>query len=474
MRRAAVLLALTASLCAATLKVQVGGRVMEMPLEKYAAAVVAGEAGVFRSDEALQAMAVVARTYGVRMRGRHASEGFDVCATTHCQRLDVNGVTTRVAKAVDRTAGEMLWYRGKLAFTPYSLDCGGKTEDAAAVWPDETAPYLKSHPGEDCVRSGAGEWRWSGDPEAIASALRKQGLRTPAHIGEIRVVDRTASGRARDLELTGETDVRIAAGAFRFAIGRELGWNTLRSDWFDARAGGGKIWFGGRGAGHGVGLCQRGADEMGAEGRTYRDILAYYFPGTEAGISARGFEWTRLGGEGVALYTTAAARDARILSQAERALHSDLERTGWSAPREIEIRVYPDATSFRDATGEPGWVAAYTRGLQIEMQPGPAAEESVRHEIWHALIESQAAPGLPLWFREGLVEWLSGDAGRGAAQPDDKEFRQTNDPALTRRAYREAAAEVAELTRRYGESALLRWVKSGMPSSISRPATNSK
>ena len=474
MTRVAVLLALAASLSAATLKVQVSGRVVEMPLEKYVAAVVAGEAAVFRSDEALKAIAVAARTYGVKMRGRHAAEGFDVCATTHCQRLDVNGITARVTKAADATAGEMLWFRGKLAFTPYSLDCGGKTEDAAAVWPEDGEPYLKSHTDEYCVRSGAGEWHWSGDPAAIADALRKQGLRTPAHIIEIRVVGRTASGRARDLELAGETDVPIAAGAFRFAIGRELGWNTLRSDWLDARTGGGKIWFGGRGSGHGVGLCQRGADEMGAEGRTYRDILAYYFPGTEVGISARGFEWTRLGAEGVTLYTTAVARDTRILSAAERALHSDLQRTGWSAPHEIEIRVYPDAASFRDATGEPGWVAAYARGWRIEMQPGPAAEETVRHEIWHVLIESQAAPGLPLWFREGLVEWLSGQAGSSARAPRDDEFRQTNDAVVARRAYNEAAAEVAALARRYGETALLRWVKSGIPSSISRPTTNSK
>ena len=110
-----------------------------MPLEKYVlAAVLAGEASVFRSDEALKALAVAARTYAVRMRGRHAAEGFDLCATTHCQRIDLDNVTLRLQKMADATSGEMLWYRGKLAFTPYSLDCGGHTEDAAAVWPDQS------------------------------------------------------------------------------------------------------------------------------------------------------------------------------------------------------------------------------------------------------------------------------------------------------------------------------------------------
>ena len=111
MRRAAALLALALQLSAASLKVQVSGHVVEMPLEKYVAAVLAGEAGVFRSDEALKAMAVVARTYGMRMRGRHAADGFDLCGTTHCQRIDPNAVTARLQRMADATAGEMLWYR---------------------------------------------------------------------------------------------------------------------------------------------------------------------------------------------------------------------------------------------------------------------------------------------------------------------------------------------------------------------------
>ncbi len=67
--------------------------------------------------------------------------------------------------------------------------------------------------------------------------------------------------------------------------------------------------FSGTGSGHGVGLCQKGADEMGAEGRTWRDILAFYYPGTELGRTGRGIAWTRLGGESVALFTTHPDRD---------------------------------------------------------------------------------------------------------------------------------------------------------------------
>jgi len=472
MKLAAVLITLALQVSAASLKVKVGGRVEEVPLERYVAAVLAGEAGVFRSDEALKAMAVVARTYGMRMRGRHTGEGFDLCSTTHCQRIDPGAVTERLQRIAEATAGEMLWYRGKLAFTPYSLDCGGRTEDVGVVWPDEQAVYLKSHVDEYCVRAGGGEWHWAGNPASIDAALRKEGLQTPTRVTGIRVVARTGSGRAKRLELIGGSDVPIAAGALRFAIGRELGWNTLRSDWFDVRG----TAFTGRGSGHGVGLCQRGADQMGAEGRGYREIVAYYFPGTEPGVSARGFEWTRLSGEGIALYTTRPSQDGAVLAAAERALRADIQRTGWTAPGGIEIRVYPGVESFRDATGEPGWVAAYTHGARIEMQPVRYAEKTLRHELFHVLIESQAAPSLPLWFREGLVEFLSGaPVGiRAGRLPSDADLRQTHDAAGARRAYEEAAAAVAELGRHYGAAALLRWVKSGIPSSARSPAVNSK
>jgi SpoIID/LytB domain protein len=42
----------------------------------------------------------------------------------------------------------------------------------------------------------------------------------------------------------------------------------------------------GAGWGHGVGLCQIGAAVMAAGGKTYREILAHYYPGTTVGRPA--------------------------------------------------------------------------------------------------------------------------------------------------------------------------------------------
>lgn len=453
-----------------TVKIRVDGAIRELPIERYVAAVLAGESSVFRSDEALKAMAVAARTYAVRLRGRHAEEGYDFCSTTHCQRVDLGGISPHLESIAAQTAGELLWYQGKPAFTPYSRDCGGKTEDAAAVWPDLGAPYLRSH--DDSHSSPP--WQWRADPAQVAEALRRSQLRSPQRVERIGIVERTASGRARTLVLSGEGEsVRISAGSFRFAIGRALGWNAVLSDRYEIRSG---SVLEGQGSGHGVGLCQRGADLMGMAGKSYREILAFYYPGTEPGLTGRGLPWQRLGGDTLALLTTRPDQDRGVLETAEREAQGISRRTNLSLPRGVEIRVYPDVETFRNATGEPGWVAAHTAGRRIHLQPAAllrsrgVLDQTVRHELLHVLVESQAAPELPLWFREGLVTFLESrgpvaPAAAGAV-PSDFELRQTQDAARARRAYAEAASAVAGLVKRYGETAVLAWVRTGLPAEV--------
>jgi stage II sporulation protein D len=432
----------------------------KLPLERYVAAVLAGEAGILQSDEALKAMAVAARTYAIRLRGRHASEGYDFCTTTHCQRAEPGGVTPRLEAAVAATAGELLWYRGKPAFTPYSRDCGGRTEDAAAVWPDLAAPYLKCHNDPHCPRD---PWQWHADPAKVADALRRAGLRAPRVIEGISIAQRTASDRAAILVLRGSGEaVRISASSFRFAVGRSLGWSSVPSDRYEISG----LDFHGFGSGHGVGLCQHGADRMGAAGSTYRDILAFYYPGAAVGQSARGIPWQTLSGESITLLTTEPGRDREVLAIAERELRVASDRTGWPAPRGIEIRVYPDLDTYRDATGAAGWIAGFTKGRRIHLQRLPR-KETVRHELLHVLVESQAAARLPLWFREGVVEYLESPTASGgtARVPSDAEL-SSNDAGRVRTARADAARMVASLVNRHGEGPVLGWLTRGLPAGL--------
>jgi stage II sporulation protein D len=452
-----------------TLKVRIKSANVEMTVDSYVAAVLAGECSTFRSDEAIKAMAVAARSYALHLRGRHASQGYDLCATTHCQRLDPDSVTPRLASLAAQTAVELLWFEGKPAFACYSRKCGGTTEDASAVW-GLRAPFLRSHSDPYCPRQGAVEWRWAVPTAQVALALRNSELRTPPDMDGIAIAQRSGSGRALVLNLLGIAGpVRLSASSFRFAIGRAMGFNTVRSDRWSVAREGELLKFVGTGEGHGVGMCQLGADQMGIEGHTYRDILAFYYPGTALGLTARGLAWRRIGGENVSLLSTQPDNDGAVLAAAERHAREIAAQFGWPQPAGIEIRLYPDLESFRNVTAEPGWVAAHTSARRIHLQPAALLRErgvldsTLHHELLHVFVEARAASGIPVWFREGLVGYLEHPVKQGGREAPDTDLRQTDDASRARRAYNAAAQKVASLIQRYGVPTVLSWLNTGLP-----------
>lgn len=104
-----------AILCAVALRAEVtyrvrlsaseGGEVVELSSERYVATVLAGEAGTVQNVEPLKALAVAARTYAAYTRPRHQAQGYDFCATTHCQRAILKDATERFLKATEATHG---------------------------------------------------------------------------------------------------------------------------------------------------------------------------------------------------------------------------------------------------------------------------------------------------------------------------------------------------------------------------------
>ncbi|MCL4854768.1 MAG: SpoIID/LytB domain-containing protein [Bryobacteraceae bacterium] len=427
-------------------------------LEQYVASVLLGESSVFTSAEALKAMAVAVRTYAVHYRGRHRAEGFDLCDTTHCQDLRIaEAPPSRLISAVEATEGELLWYGGAPAATYYHRHCGGSTEDVESVWPDRHAPYLKRQTDTFCLSRGRAPWR----SEVLGGSL---GPGPPP-----RILSRTASGRVAELDWNGR---RITATRFHQRIGEMFGWTTLRSNHYDVAQRGEHIVFQGFGAGHGVGLCQAGTEERGKAGSTYRQILAFYYPGTKLGINAQGFAWVQGRGELVDVAAESGHTAADLAALADRALREAQRRTGLPLAFRPILRSYPSVAGFRDATGQPGWVAASTRGTVVRMQPIAllrslgTLEAVLLHESLHLLIESNAHPSLPEWFREGLALCLSdSDAAlqqRGRAA--------TKAEASHRAAHRQAKERVERLLQRFGRQRVLGWVRSGLPGEALHPA----
>jgi stage II sporulation protein D len=460
-----------------------------MPLEEYVAAVLMAESGDFENVESQKAMAVVARTYALRFMGQHAQDGFDFCDTTHCQVFGWKGANAAVRAAVNGTRGEVLRFEGKLAQTFYHQNCGGTTAAAREAWPTVTEAYLTSHADTYCVARGILKWESAIRVADLDMALRSAGLTMPAGWSEIEIVSRSESGRAQRLKLSGGADgnAQISASTFRFAVDRELGWNKIRSDLYDVRNAGEQIVFSGRGSGHGVGMCQAGAEEMAREGKNYREILSFYYPGTQLGATAtaEGAKWQKRSSERVELLSTQPDLDAWILPIAERILKEDEEAIGWKAGAGVRLQVYATLDSYRDTTGQPGWVAASTRGRTIRLQPlaelrkRSIVESTLRHEIFHVLVEAKAKAATPLWFREGIVLFLSSPNVTGTAadaltdEQIEAVLRQPRNRDDVQKAYVAAQSRVAALVQEHGKETVLSWLSGGIPGDVRRTSGGS-
>jgi len=452
--------------------------VLSMPMEDYVAAVLAGESGNFQSDEALKAMAVAVRTYAVHFRGRHQSEHFDFCDTTHCQDLHFSAVTDRQRSAVEATEGELLWFQGSPAATYYHQNCGGTTAAVNEVWPQTNANYLAAHPDPYCQRSEHARWESRISKSDLRSALLKSGVQIPADWKSLQVESHSQSGRVQLIEVTGKDDkpeMKLSASTLRFAVDRALGWNQIKSDFYQLKDSGNEILFSGRGSGHGVGLCQEGADAMGMQGKSYREILAFYFPGTRLGVSAQGLAWHLLHSEQLDVLSTEENINAGVLAAIQKAFRTALMNSGLQPISHPLLKIYPTLNIYRDSTGEPGWVAASTRGNTIRLQPAELLqqkgllESTLRHEFLHILVESNTHASLPLWFREGLVLYLAEgntrvlnsatlSAGQIEAALQNPQSRE-----LTQQAYASARTAVARLVAQRGKAEVMQWLNRGIP-----------
>jgi stage II sporulation protein D len=445
-----------------------------LPVEQYVELAVASESGAADGPESRKALAVVARSFALAPAHGHAE--FDVCDSTHCQWVHWR-TTPEAHAAAMATAGESLWRNGSRMEAYFHQNCGGRTAAAGEVWPGRTAAdqrargVLISRADSYCQRAGSSEWSATLSRAELTRALAAAGLAAPGW-KSLTVVQRGASGRAT-LLLAGST--RIPAEDFRLAVGRALGWNQIRSNWFEIAAQGDGFLFHGRGSGHGVGLCQAGAAEMAREGRGYREILAQYFPGAALAEETTGAAWQTLSGQGFTLETSEAA-DAAYLPALARALAEAESRSGLAPGTAIAVRAYRSTPAFRDATLAPGWVAAFTEGDRIAVQPlrilaaRKLLSGVLRHEFLHALVEERATARTPLWLREGLVEAWSGDLRRGprpVLTPElaGQKLAHAASEAESESAHRAAGWYAQQLLDRFGRAQVLEWLRAGVPQS---------
>lgn len=247
-----------------------------VPLEGYVAGTVGREIYPDWSPETLKAQAVATRTYALYQAAQKRSALFDVEATTTSQvygGLDAESFS--VWAATNATRGEILVWGNAPILAAFHSSSGGRSAAAGEVW-GRGLPYLVSQNVAGEQDSPDTYWRITLPGTKLGRSLVPLGVRVGA-VRSLRVLDRSPSGRARTLEVRGDSGVaRVDARKFRDAVGPTV----VRSTLFDTKDSAEGIVIVGSGHGHGVGMSQWGAEAMARRGANYRQILAHFYPGT--------------------------------------------------------------------------------------------------------------------------------------------------------------------------------------------------
>ncbi|MEX0974732.1 MAG: SpoIID/LytB domain-containing protein [Bacillota bacterium] len=251
------------------------GQVKKMPLETYLEGVVAAEMEPSWPEQALEAQAIVARTFTLRKisDGGVAKRGTDASTDPkEFQAYNASRVNDKVKAAVAATRGQIITYGGSPINAWFHASSGGVTASAqeGLGYKKEATPYVISV--TDIKAEPAHPWYQTFSNAAVSEAAAAVGVNV-GHVTSIHIGRKGPSGRAETLKINGRD---VPAPSFRLALGDKTMQSTLLDD---VRMSGDSIYMKGRGFGHGVGMSQWGAWMMAQQGKSAADIVGYYFRG---------------------------------------------------------------------------------------------------------------------------------------------------------------------------------------------------
>ena len=297
----------------------------ELPVERYLTSVISSEMSASASKEFLKAHAVISRSWLlaqmekrkqldngggaffsfvkkddelIRWYDREDHTIFDVCADDHCQRYQ--GITKQstpaAEQAISETRGQILAYGDEICDARFSKCCGGETEEFQYCWEDTPKPYLVSFHDPYCNTSDKNIlsqvlndydqetidfYRWTVEytQEELSELINRKLKDDFGTITDLIPLERGKSGRIWKLKIVG-TKKTFSIGK-ELEIRRALSETHLLSSAFDVEKQGDRFILHGKGWGHGVGLCQIGAAVMGEQGKTYDEILLFYYRNAE-------------------------------------------------------------------------------------------------------------------------------------------------------------------------------------------------
>ena len=275
-----------------TLTIQDGDTTEQMTLERYLTGVVRGEMPASFEMEALRAQAAAERSYvyyqlSAGRKDAHPDADFctdHTCCSAYLSETaarekwggDFAPWNTRVEQAVSDTDGQVVLYNGRPILAVFHSSSAGRTAAAGDVWSGDL-PYLvsvDSPEGEETVpnyystvtftAAEVKEKLLAAHPELKLSGTPDRWFGAAAENGSGRV--ETVSVGGTDIE---GTELRRIFG--------------LRSACFTVAADSESVTFRVTGYGHGVGMSQYGANQLAREGKTWQEILEWYYTGATVG-----------------------------------------------------------------------------------------------------------------------------------------------------------------------------------------------
>ena len=266
------------------------GEIEELPLDTYLLGVVSAEMPANFEQEALNAQALVARTYTiysiVHSGGKHGEA--DICDDSTCCQAWISKEDRmarwneaerelnwrKIENAVNTTAGKIITYNGEVIDAFFHSNSGGTTEAPVNVWGGTNYPYLQSveTAGEDAYSQYSSEMILTKE-ELKNKILAKHSdfIIDYSQSDCIQILEYTESGRVKTIKIGNQN---LSGVEVRTLLG-------LRSANFEVSIEGENIKFAVKGYGHGVGMSQTGADSMAKQGSNYEEIVKHFYTGVE-------------------------------------------------------------------------------------------------------------------------------------------------------------------------------------------------
>ncbi len=235
-------------------------------MDDYIATVVESEGGTKATVEYYKTQSIITRTYTYDHLDRHIEEGFHLCDGVHCQAYKGRGKrNSLILKATKQTAGLVITDKNQELITAaFHANCGGETANSGDVWL-LSKPYLQTVKDTYCLYTRNTRWKRIISMQEWSNYLKKNDFPVDGFHVSLFAFDQPT--RKKNY----------------IWMNRAIPFKKIRNDWklrssfFSVRVEGNHIILDGKGYGHGIGLCQEGAMEMALKGKTYQEIIDFYY-----------------------------------------------------------------------------------------------------------------------------------------------------------------------------------------------------